>query len=226
MAKIATARGVMKKLRDTCVFFGAWVRDPLRVGAVAPSSCGLAELITSEITPASVPILEFGPGTGVFTRALLARGIPEDELILVECDPAFAHILQVQFPTARVLSMDAARLGAARILDSEDVGAVVSGLPLVSMTGKKRMAILDGAFRYLRPGTGFYQFTYGPRCPVSRHILDRLGLKAKRLGTVLGNAPPASVYRIRRRQPRFPSKRISGTEIRVTGRWAERDAWP
>jgi phospholipid N-methyltransferase len=122
----------------------------LRVGAVAPSSRGLAGLITSEITPASAPILELGPGTGVFTRALLERGIREDQLTLVECDPGFANILQVQFPRARVLSMDAARLGLHGPLDGERFGAAVSGLPLVSMTGRKRMAILDGAFRHLR----------------------------------------------------------------------------
>jgi len=42
-----------------------------------------------------------------------------------------------------------------------------------------------------------YQFTYGPRCPVARSILDRLGLKGKRLGTVFASVSPATVYRIR-----------------------------
>jgi len=74
MADTATIRSAGTRLRDTRVFFRAWIRDPLRVGAVAPSGRGLAGLITSEITLASAPILELGPGTGVFTRALLARG--------------------------------------------------------------------------------------------------------------------------------------------------------
>ena len=202
MAGGVTTRSARTRLRDTRLFFRAWFRSPLRVGAVAPSGRGLAGLITSKITPASAPILELGPGTGVFTRALLARGIPEDQLTLVECDPGFARILQVQFPRARVLSMDAARLGAAELFDGNGAGAVVSGLPLVSMTGRKRMAILDAAFRQMRPGAAFYQFTYGPRCPVARSILDRLGLKAKRLGTAFRNIPPATVYRLRTRQPR------------------------
>jgi phospholipid N-methyltransferase len=202
------------KLRDARVFYRAWIRSPLRVGAIAPSSCGLGDLITSKITVASAPILELGPGTGVFTRALLARGIPENRLTLVECDPGFAHILQVLFPAARVLSMDAARLGAAHLFDDERVGAVISGLPLISMTARKRMAILNAAFRQMRPGAGLYQFTYGLRCPVPRSVLDRLGLKAKRMGTVFGNIPPASVYRIRRRQPR-QSCLVGSTEHHV-----------
>src|SRR5271166_6517937 len=104
MADTATVRTAAMRLRDTRVFFRAWIRGPLRVGAVAPSGRRLACLITSEIMLSSAPILELGAGTGVFTRALLARGIPEDQLTLVECDPGLAHILQVQFPRARVLS--------------------------------------------------------------------------------------------------------------------------
>jgi hypothetical protein len=61
-------------------------------------------------------------------------------------------------------------------------------------------AILSGAFSVLRSGGSFYQFTYGPRCPVPRSILDTLGLQATRIGGTVRNLPPASVYRISRRK--------------------------
>jgi phospholipid N-methyltransferase len=67
------------------------------------------------------------------------------------------------------------------------------------MPANEVIAILDGAFAHLRPDAAFYQFTYGPRCPVRRSILERLGLKAARIGGALANMPPASVYRILRR---------------------------
>lgn len=78
------------------------------------------------------------------------------------------------------------------------VGAVISGLPLLSMPDRKVTAILDGAFAHLRPGAAFYQFTYGPRCPVPRPILDGLDLTATHIGRTLLNVPPAAVYRISR----------------------------
>jgi phosphatidylethanolamine/phosphatidyl-N-methylethanolamine N-methyltransferase len=65
------------------------------------------------------------------------------------------------------------------------------------------IAILEASFGHLRPEGAFYQFTYGPRCPVSRALLDRLGLKATRIGWAFANVPPAAVYRIRRRPPRL-----------------------
>jgi phospholipid N-methyltransferase len=69
------------------------------------------------------------------------------------------------------------------------------------MPSRKIVAIIAGAFRHLRPGGAFYQITYGPRCPVPQAVLDRLGLRATRIGGTLRNFPPASIYRIVRRMP-------------------------
>jgi phosphatidylethanolamine/phosphatidyl-N-methylethanolamine N-methyltransferase len=184
---------------DTIPFLRKWMADPLRVGAVAPSGRALAMAVTAEITPANAPVIELGPGTGVFTRALVARGIPENRLVLVEYGQEFADLVQRRFPEAQVLAMDAARLRNVPLFGGEKAGAVVSGLPLLSMPPRKIMMIVGSAFAHLRPGGSMYQFTYGPRCPVPRPILDRLGLEARKIGGALANLPPASVYRIRRR---------------------------
>jgi phospholipid N-methyltransferase len=61
-------------------------------------------------------------------------------------------------------------------------------------------AIVQGAFeRQLRSGGMFYQFTYGPRCPLPPALLARLNLQARRVGSALLNLPPAAVYCISRR---------------------------
>lgn len=187
---------------DLLTFLHSWAAEPLRVGAIAPSGNALAELITRGIGPQTGRVIELGPGTGVFTAKLLARGVAEDDLTLVEFDSAFARLLQLRFPDADVLWMDATQLKSIAFAAPQSVGAVVSGLPLLSFSPRKVMAILDGAFRHLQDGGAFYQFTYGPRCPVPRAILDRLGLKANVVGRALFNVPPASVYRITRRRPR------------------------
>jgi phospholipid N-methyltransferase len=181
-------------------FFLAWLSDPLRVGAVSPSSPALADAITREITPACAPVIELGPGTGVFTRSLIRRGIPEDRLALIERSGAFARALERTFPRAHVLQMDAAGLAGADLFGGERAGAVVSGLPLLLMPPSKVRALLEAAFECLRAGSAFYQFTYGLEPPVPRRTLDRLGLEIARSGGTLANVPPATVYRIRRRR--------------------------
>ena len=200
---------------DFVRFFRSWVSDPMRVAAVAPSSERLARLMTQEIQPLTGPILELGPGTGVFTRALLARGIPESALTLVEFGEEFAVRLRGRFPEARVVKMDAAQLGQCGLFEDAPFGAVVSGLPLLSMPPAKVAAIVGGAFEAMKPGGAFYQFTYVPRCPVPKLVLENLGLKGTRIGSTVRNIPPAGVYRISRQNPLELS--IAGSKYRSTG---------
>lgn len=188
-------------------FLRAWFADPLRVAAVAPSSPSLARLITGGVLPTHVPVLELGPGTGVFTEALLLRGVPEHALTLVEAGDRFALELERKFPRARVLCMDAAHLGQGTPVE-EKFGAVVSGLPLVSMPRRKIRAILAAAFASMRQGAAFYQFTYTPWCPVPRPVLEQMGLRARRVGRAVRNLPPATVYRITQRGARRGSTEI------------------
>lgn len=189
-------------LNDTLSFWRAWLRAPRSIGALAPSGPALARLMTSHVTHLDGPVIELGPGTGVFTRALLARGLPTHRLALIEADPVFAEALTKRYPDARVLSMDAAQLGQTRSLfGDERASAVVSGLPLLSMPAAQVAAIIQGVFeRQLNVDGVFYQFTYGPRCPLPRQLLERLDLQATRIGSALFNLPPAAVYRIGRRQ--------------------------
>ncbi|EWY40897.1 SAM-dependent methlyltransferase [Skermanella stibiiresistens SB22] len=192
---------------DRARFIRSWITEPSRVAAVVPSSASLARLITSEIGAAQSPVLELGPGTGVFTKALLDRGLDQADLTLVEFGVEFVTVLRERFPRARILHQDASRLSALDLFPEAAAGAVVSGLGLLSMPPRTVIAILTSAFACLRPHGAFYQFTYGPRCPVARPILDRLGLKARRIGGTVSNLPPAAVYRISRRGPHRPGWR-------------------
>lgn len=186
-------------MNDLVLFMAAWLKSPAATGAIMPSSAALASAITQEITSVTGPVLELGSGTGAFTRKLVQNGVAVSDLTLVECNQDFADRLQVMFHDARILRMD------ARLLDSESLytptagaGAVVCGLPLLAMPRADVAQILHGAFRQLRPDGAFYLFTYGPLCPVRKATLERNGLYARRLCTVLANVPPANVYKITR----------------------------
>ena len=190
-------------MSDTATFFRAWMSNPLRTASIVPSGRALAEAMTSEIGPAQAPVMELGPGTGVFTRQLIVRGVPQERIVLVESASSFARMLRLQFPAAVMLETDAAELRRCDPFGGEKVGAVISGLPLLSMPAWRVFAILHGAFRILRPEGAFYQFTYGWRCPVPSHVLERLELDATCTERVFANMPPAQVYRIVRRPGRI-----------------------
>jgi len=187
------------RLQEFSTFLGAWIREPAATGAISPSSRRLAALMTEGLQPDGGPVLELGPGTGAFTRAMLARGLPERELVLVESNPRFAALLRRQHPQARVLQMDATAMRRqAEPWDGLQAQAVLSGLPLLTMGPRAQLAIVGAAFRALRPGGTMLQFTYTARCPIAPAVLQRLGLRAQRLGGTWLNLPPASVYRLTR----------------------------
>jgi phosphatidylethanolamine/phosphatidyl-N-methylethanolamine N-methyltransferase len=60
------------------------------MGAVMPSSKVLARTVARYVDPHSDgPVIELGPGTGAITDALIAHGVAEKRLVLVEYDPGF-----------------------------------------------------------------------------------------------------------------------------------------
>ncbi|AYG64659.1 MULTISPECIES: methyltransferase domain-containing protein [unclassified Rhizobium] len=192
-------------MKDSLFFLRQWATAPLRTAAVAPSGRALAKIMTRDITPATGAVIELGPGTGVFTRALCGRGVAECDITLVELNPDFATLLKRRFPQARILQMSAADIPEAPGLREGGAGAVLSGLGLLSMPTRQVVKIMQGAFRCLALKGGFYQFTYGSRCPVSDDVLNFLGLQAERIGGTFFNLPPASVYRITR-APIWPNE--------------------
>ena len=183
-----------QRIPDHLLFLRSWMMRPLQVAAIAPSSRWLADAITAEVSRDAGPVLELGAGTGVFTQALLRRGVSEEALTLIEREPVFVELLRKRFPAASVLECDAAMLPCG----DDSFAAAVSGLPLLSMSDEQVERILSSAFERLRPDACLYQFTYGPQCPVSESTLFRLGLTAGFHRFVPLNLPPASVYRIAR----------------------------
>lgn len=172
-------------------FLREWIRAPRLIGAVAPSSRRLADAITREITPATGSVIEFGPGTGVFTRAILGAGIPEYGLVLVEQCDRFAETLATEYRMARVIHGD-----AGRVVLPAGAGAVVSGLPLRNMNEIDRLCVVGNALSALRPGGSLYQFTYGRRFPLDVKMLEVFGVEVVKVATVWGNLPPATVWKV------------------------------
>jgi phosphatidylethanolamine/phosphatidyl-N-methylethanolamine N-methyltransferase len=189
----------MAPLRRNLSFLRRWLQNPRAVGAVVPSSRSLASAMAAEIDLAAPgAVVELGGGTGNVTAALLEAGVPPQDIAVVERDPTFARLIAARFPRVRVLQGDAADL--RRLLREADIGpvkAVVSGLPLLSIPDRVCLRIIAEAIGALTETGILVQFTYGPASPVSRRILARLGLEARRTSWVVENFPPASVWRYR-----------------------------
>jgi phospholipid N-methyltransferase len=184
---------------DAWTFFRQWLRNPRAMAALSPSSRQLAKLMIEQLPDQARHIIELGGGTGVFTQALLEHGVEPGNLLVVELNEELHQLLMQRFPEVRIVCGDAQKLKSivreSKFTDAASgVDAVVSGLGMLSMPRATQRAILTGVFDVLGKGGRFIQFTYGPASPVSRELLNELGLQVTRAGVAWLNVPPATVY--------------------------------
>lgn len=181
-------------------FLTEWMRAPLCVGAIAPSSTFLARAMISGISEQDCPVIELGPGTGIFTTALLNCGIAADKVVAIEYGKTFAENLRAKFPFVNVIHDDAAKIDILSPFETGTVKTIICGLPLLSMPDLKVQQIIEASFKCLDQDGEFRLFTYGHRCPFSKAMLEQLELEVKREKTVSFNLPPATVFKIKRRK--------------------------
>jgi phosphatidylethanolamine/phosphatidyl-N-methylethanolamine N-methyltransferase len=191
----SSARALKKPLRldDEVRFLRSWIEKPLRMGAVMPSGKVLARTMAQYVDENSTgPVVELGPGTGAITAALLAHGIDQKRLVLVEFNPAFCALLRERYPQATVVQGDAYTLHDTlwNVL-KEPASAVVSGLPLVTKPMLTRLKLIRDAFVAMAPGAPFVQFTYSVAPPIPKTLP---GVSTEASERIWMNLPPARVW--------------------------------
>lgn len=182
---------MVSMIKDLSPFLRQMVQSPAGVGAIAPSSRILARRMAHEIDPTNGPVVEIGPGTGAITRHILAAGVAPSDLSLFEMNRAFCARLVQKFPDIHVHNRMAQEMGSLGI---NNLGAVVSGLPLLNMPVQVQQDIAESVFSALKPGAPMIQFTYGTKPPLAPEICARLGLEWSKSRRIWFNLPPATVY--------------------------------
>jgi phosphatidylethanolamine/phosphatidyl-N-methylethanolamine N-methyltransferase len=180
-------------------FFKGWIRNPLAMGAFAPSGKSLAKLMAKDVG-SGARVIELGAGTGTVTAALLENGVAPGNLSIVERDPQFVKILERRFPRCHVIAADALELDD-QLGQNATFDFVISGLPLLCFSPEKRLRVMQQALNLLKPHGRLHQFTYAGRCPVDRELRALLHVDSRLLGVAALNLPPGFVYRLTRRSP-------------------------
>lgn len=181
-------------------FIAAWIRSPLKMGAALPSSRSLARAMVAQVDmsrPGS--IIELGAGTGMMTHALVEADAPRDKLLVIERDKKLHALLRATFHDLKILCADAMDLeNVLREHNMQNVNAIVSSLPFITMPVAVRNAIQEQMAKVIGEQGIIVQFTYGHKSPIGRDQMRRLGLVGERVKLVLVNVPPAHVWVYRR----------------------------
>ncbi|MBU2667989.1 methyltransferase domain-containing protein [Actinoplanes bogorensis] len=192
-----------------------FLRHPLLTGAVAASSPALACMITDGIgLEQARTVVELGPGTGVFTKAIRRRIRPGTRIIAIEINPHFAVRLTDRYRSEPVDIVHGSATDLAAFVDGP-VDAVVSGLPWTVMPEPVRHRILDAVTQVLAPTGTFTTFAYAHAAwtPPGRRFAAELEQRFGRTTTsrvVWRNLPPAFVHRATAPRPATADTRAAG----------------
>jgi phosphatidylethanolamine/phosphatidyl-N-methylethanolamine N-methyltransferase len=194
--KLALAR-ITKNWR----FVAEFLRNPNSVGAILPSSKLLARRILSSINFSDVSVIvEFGSGTGVFTREISKRIKQGTVFLAFETNPTFSALLRREFHDLNVVEHSAVEL--VRVLQEKNISGVdviISGLPFALFDAELQENIIRASADALIEGGTFRAFAYvqGQLLTRGRHfrsIINKYFANVTKTGLVWMNMPPAFVY--------------------------------
>jgi len=192
-----TSKAVGSTLHDDLRFFRRWLRQPRLVGSVVPTSWRMAKRMASVIDLNSpLPVLELGPGTGVTTRAMLARGVDPQRIVSVEYSPEFVRKLRTDILGVEFIQGDAFDLETTLGKHAGSTfDCVISSLPLLHFPLARRIALMEDVLDRIPRGRPVLQFSYGLMPSVPR---GSGSYTVERLDIILRNIPPAQLWIYRR----------------------------
>lgn len=185
-------------MKENLQFLQAFLKNPLKVGAIAPSSPELAAEMLQGIQPDDHNIvLELGVGTGAITKFLRDIVPSKDSYLGLELDSGLVKTLNKNFPDMNIICGNAA--DAYSIHANSGLGKVryvVCCLPFVSLPKEISDNVLSEIQKFMDEGCELriFQYAHGyylpPAIKLREFMKNRYG-KSRRSPLVLKNVPPA-----------------------------------
>jgi phospholipid N-methyltransferase len=177
------------------IFFLQYILKPRTVGAIIPSSKYLGNRMMDNIDfPNANYIVEYGPGTGVFTEKLIEKRNPNTVIMLVECNQEFYKLLKEKYKNEKNFYIVN---GKAENIDTylTDSGIpfvdyIVSGLPFGSLPRNVSKDILAKTKKALDKDGKFITFQYTKcRKKFISQFFKKIDVKRE-----FRNFPPAYIF--------------------------------
>ncbi len=153
-----------KRLGPWTMFFKGFLKHPVMVGSVIPSTDALIRHMLSPVDWENTKLfVEYGPGVGTFAPHILEKLRPDATYIAIDLNPDFVDYLKDSFTDNRFRPILGSAADVEQIVKDSGFEAadyVVSGLPFSTLPSGVGEAIAAATARIMRPGGAFlvYQF--------------------------------------------------------------------
>ncbi|MCY6371047.1 class I SAM-dependent methyltransferase [Clostridium ganghwense] len=176
-------------------FLKNYIKYPKMIGAVCPSSKYLAKKMVANVDFKNAKcIVEYGPGTGVFTNELIKRKKEDTVLLVLELNEELFNSLQKKYEKTKnvyIINDSAEKVGEyVEQHGFKNADYIVSGLPFAAFPEQLTKNILDNTLKTLNKDGKFITFQY---TLLKRKLINQFFSDIK-ITFEIKNIPPAFVF--------------------------------
>jgi phospholipid N-methyltransferase len=177
---------------STIVYLKNFIKDK-NVASITPTShFGVRKVCEHIDFKKRNIIIEYGPGSGVFSKYMLKKMSKDSRLILIELNKNFVAILQNKLRDARVHIFNDSAENVLNVLEAvEEPGAdyIISGIPFSFINPQTKNRILFNTYVALKSGGKFLAYQH------SNHLKNFLKhhFDAVRSQYEIRNIPPLCI---------------------------------
>lgn len=176
------------------MFFRGFLKHPVMVGSIIPSSDKLIEKMLAPVDWQRCKLfVEYGPGVGTFCRPILEKMAPDATLLTIDTNPDFINYLRHTIADSRFVAVHGSAADVETIVRDhghEKADYVLSGLPFSTLPTGVGPAIAAATQRVLRTEGAFLVYQFSPK------VRDFIAPHFPRIdhGMEWWNVPPAQLY--------------------------------
>ncbi|NNC72701.1 MAG: methyltransferase domain-containing protein [Sphingomonadaceae bacterium] len=150
------------------LFFKNFVKHPVMVGSIIPSSTRLIDKMLSKCDwPNTSLFVEYGPGVGTFCRPVLERMPADATYIAIDTNRDFVDFLKRDISDSRFNVVHGSAADVEEIVKQfgfEKADYVLSGLPFSTLPDGVGEEIGKATGRVVRSGGAFLVYQFSPKC--------------------------------------------------------------
>jgi phospholipid N-methyltransferase len=176
------------------MFFKGFLRHPVMVGSIIPSSKKLIRHMLSRTDWDNTKLfVEYGPGVGTFCQEILDRMGPDATYIAIDTNPDFIDYLARTIVDPRFVPVLGSAADVRKIIKEhghDQADYVLSGLPFSTLPPGLGPKISAETQAVLRKGGAFLVYQFSPK------VRDFLAMSFERIDHAFEpiNIPPAQLY--------------------------------
>ena len=158
------------------VFFKGFVKHPVMVGSIIPSSDRTVKKMLAPVDWDNTKLfVEYGPGVGTFCQPVLDRMRPDATLLVIDLNPDFIEYLRKTIRDSRFIAVHGSAADVKDIIAQfgfQNADYILSGLPFSTLPNNLGPVIAEETARAIRPGGAFlvYQFRARARDFMTPHF--------------------------------------------------------